>query len=186
MASQERDWTKPQAMAIPKEGYFQFEQGNYGPVFPRTPACYGFTVIAKLKPGREAAMYAYADTIEKALQGDPSFLAALKLHYLKWVLFDIGNEKYFMYQGIFDTDFDKYTDDAVALFTKSGVSTAFENLEGFPEDWKTNVPAFIKFVRDHHRPSFMEYGEYPFVTADEIKKALKVKKALGEMLDQMQ
>ena len=32
----------------------------------------------------------------------------------------------------------------------------------------------------------MEYGEYPFVTADEIKKALKVKKASGEMLDQMQ
>ena len=185
-ARTENDWEKPQAMAIPKEGYFKYEQGNYGPIFPRTPACYGFTVIAKLKPGREAAMYAYADTIEKALQDDPSFLVALKLHYLKWVLFDIGNEKYFMYQGIFDTDFDKYTDDAVALFIKSGVSTAFENLEGFPEDWKTNIPAFIKFVRDHHRPSFMEYGEYPFVTADEIKKALKVKKALGQALDQMQ
>jgi hypothetical protein len=120
------------------------------------------------------------------MQADPFFLAPLKLHYLKWVLFDIGNDKYFMYQGIFDTDFDKYTDDAVALFTKSGLNTAFENLEGFPEDWKTNTPAFIKFVRDHHRPSFMEYGEYPFVTADEIKKALKVKRALGEMLDQMQ
>jgi hypothetical protein len=103
----------------------------------------------------------------------------LKLHYLKWVLFDIGSDKYFMYQGIFDTDFDKYTDDAVALFTKSGVSTAFENLEGFPEDWKTNIPAFVKFVRDHHRPSFMEYGEYPYVTADEIKKALKVKEGFG-------
>jgi hypothetical protein len=182
----ESDWTKPQAMAIPKEGYFKHEQGNYGPVFPRTPACHGFTIIAKVKPGREAAMRSYADTIEKALQDDPFFLAPLKLHYLKWVLFDIGNDKYFMYQGIFDTDFDKYTDDAVALFTKSGLNTAFENLEGFPEDWKTNIPAFIKFVRDHHRPSFMEYGEYPFVSADEIKKALKVKKSLGEMLDQMQ
>ncbi len=60
-------------------------------------------------------------------------------------MFDIGGETYFMYQGIFDTDFDKYTDDAVAIFVKSGVSTAFENLEGFPEDWKTNTPAFIKF-----------------------------------------
>ena len=56
----------------------------------------------------------------------------------------------------------------------------------FPDDWKTKIPALIKFVRDHHRPNFMEYGEYPFVTADEIKKALKVKKASGEMLDQMQ
>jgi hypothetical protein len=186
MASQEQDWTKPQAMAIPEDGYFKYEQGNYGPVYPRTPACHGFTIIAKLKPGREAAMRSYAATVEKALQADPLFLAPLKLHYLKWVLFDIGNDKYFMYQGIFDTDFDKYTDDAVALFTKSGLQTAFENLEGFPEDWKTNIPAFIKFVRDHHRPSFMEYGEYPFVTADEIKKALRVKKSLGDMLDQMQ
>ncbi len=32
----------------------------------------------------------------------------------------------------------------------------------------------------------MEYGEYPFVSADEIKKALRIKKCLGEMLDQMQ
>jgi hypothetical protein len=182
----ENDWTKPQAMAIPKTGYFKLEQGNYGPIFPRTPACYGFTIIAKLKPGREAAMRAYADAVEKAIHADPFYLAPLKLHYLKWVLFDIGQDTYFMYQGIFDTDFDKYTDDAVALFAKAGLSTAFENLEGFPDDWKTNIPAFIKFVRDHHRPSFMEYGEYPFVSADEIKKALNVKKSLGAMLDQMQ
>src|SRR5205814_6129418 len=108
---------------------------------------------AKLKPGREAAMLTYADTIENALKGDSFFLAPLKLHYLKWVLFDIGNEKYFMYQGIFDTDFDKYTDDAVALFTKSGVSTAFENLEGFPDAWQTNIAAFSKSERDHNRHS---------------------------------
>ena len=87
-------------------------------------------------------MREYADTIENALKGDPAFLAPLKLHYLKWVLFDIGNETYFMYQGIFDTDFDKYTDDAVALFTKIGVSTSFENLGRFPgrlEDQRAGI-----------------------------------------------
>ena len=31
----------------------------------------------------------------------------------------------------------------------------------------------------------MEYGEYPFVSADEIKKALKIKSAFTEMLDQL-
>jgi len=185
-AKREEDWTKPAAMAIPKEGYFNFEQGKYGPIFPKTPARYGFSVIAKLKPGREAAMRAYGETVEKAIQADPFFLASLKLHYLKWVLFDIGQEKYFMYQGIFDTDFDKYTDDAVAIFAKAGLNTAFENLEGFPEDWKTNIPAFVKFVREHQRPSFLEYGEYPYASVDEIKKALRLKKALGEALDQMQ
>src|SRR5258706_6667889 len=39
------DWTKPAAMAIPKEGYFKLEQGRYGPIYPRTPANYCFTVI---------------------------------------------------------------------------------------------------------------------------------------------
>ncbi len=46
-----------------------------------------------------------------------------------------------MYQGIFDTDFDKYTEDAVHLFKATGVDTIFEKLEGFPTDWKTNAPS---------------------------------------------
>ena len=173
-------------MAIPKEGFFQLEQGRYGPVFPKTPACYGFTIIAKIKAGREQVIRDYGMKIEKTIEGLPDGLAVLKLHYLRWVLFDIGKETYFMYQGIFDTDFDKYTEDAVALFSKYGINTIFENLEGFPTDWKTNTPAFIKFVREHQRPSFLEYGEYPFVSAEEIKKALKLKAAFSEMLDQMQ
>jgi len=180
------DWTQPQAMAIPKEGYFELRQGKYGPVFPKTPANYGFTIIAKIKPGREETIRSYGKTIEGAIREAPDLLAPLKLHYLRWVLFNIGRETYFMYQGIFDTEFDKYTDDAVALFAKSGVNTVFENLEGFPEDWKSNVPAFIKFVREHQCPSFLEYGEYPYASGDEIKKALRLRKAFSEMLDQMQ
>ena len=60
----------------------------------------------------------------------------------------------------------------------------FVNLEGWPDDWKTNLPAVIQFFRDHQRPSFLEYGEYPYVTADEVKKALRVKGSLSAMLDQ--
>jgi hypothetical protein len=71
-------------------------------------------------------------------------------------------------------------------FTKLGVRTVFENLEGFPADWETNAAAFIKFVRDHQCPSFLEYGEYPYVSSDEIKKALTLKAAFSNMLDQMQ
>ena len=105
--SEKNSWTRPQALAIPKEGYFQLEHGKYGPVFPRTPACYGFTIIAKIKPGREPVIREYGKTLEKALEVDPDVLAPLKLHYLRWVLFDIGQDTYFMYQGIFDTEFDK-------------------------------------------------------------------------------
>lgn len=180
------DWTKPAAMATPRDKISKLEQGRYGPIFPKTPACYGFTIIAKIIPGREEVFNEYARNIEKTLASAPEALAVLKLHYLKWVLFDINNETYFIYSGIFDTDFDKYTEDAVMLFSSLGISTVFENLEGFPKDWKTNSAAFIKFVRDHHRPSFMEYGEYPYVSAEEVKKALKLKAAFSTMLDQMQ
>ena len=120
------------------------------------------------------------------MSADPHVLAPLQLHYLRWVLFDVGSDTYFMYQGIFDTDFDKYTEDAVALFTKTGINTIFEKLEGFPADWKTNVPAFIEFLRAHQRPSFLEYGEYPYVSSVEIKKALEVKRSFSDMLDKMQ
>jgi hypothetical protein len=181
-----KDWRKPAAMAIPKEGYFKLTQGRYGPTYPQSPANYGFTIIAKIIPGREQIIREYGKRIEETIAGLPEALEVLKLHYLRWVLFDIGNDTYFMYQGIFDTDFDKYTEDAVALFSKYGIDTVFENLEGFPADWKTNVPAFVKFARDHQRPSFLEYAEYPYASADEIKKALKLKSAFSEMLDQMQ
>jgi len=186
MSEQDGDWAKPRAVAIPKEGYSKLEKGKYGPVYPRTPANHGFSVIGKVKPGREQAVREYGKTIEAAIAAHPHLLAPLKLHYLRWVLFDIGSETYFMYQGIFDTDFDTYLDDAIALFMQTGVTTVFTNLEGFPEDWKTNVPAVAKFFHEHQNPSFLEYGEYPYATTDEIKKALRLKRSFAEALDQMQ
>ena len=62
----------------------------------------------------------------------------------------------------------------------------FENLEGFPADWKTNSASFVKFVRAHQVSSFMEYAEYPYVSTDEIKKALRLKASLSDALDQLQ
>jgi hypothetical protein len=184
MSDNKKDWATPAALAIPKEGYFKKEEGRYGPLFPKTPANYGFTVIARVIPGRADIIREYGIKLSKAVEENPNVLATLKLHYLKWVLFD--NDTRFIYSGIFDTDFDKYTEDAIAIFTASGINTVFENLEDFPMDWKTNTPAFIKFVRDHQCNSFMEYGEYPYVSSDEIRKALKVKAAFENMLDQMQ
>ena len=75
------------------------EQGRYGPIFPKTPACYGFSIIAKIIPGREEVFYEYARNIEKAVAGQPDVLAVLKLHYLRWVLFPIKGETYFHVSG---------------------------------------------------------------------------------------
>lgn len=176
----------PAALAIPKEGYFERVDGPYGPLFPKTPANYGFSILGKVKPGREETIRGYAKTIEDAVKSDPAVLASLKLHYLRWIMFPIGGDLYFMYQGIFDTSFDKYLDDALSIFLASGITTVFVNLEGFPEDWRENLPAVVRYFREHQVPSFLEYGEYPYVSADEIKKALRLKAALTTALDQLQ
>ena len=46
---------KPQAMAMPSDTS-KLPQGKYGPVYPKSPACHGFTIIAKVKDGREATI----------------------------------------------------------------------------------------------------------------------------------
>src|SRR5262249_14661652 len=103
----QNDWTKPAATAIPEGGCFKnkVEQGRCSPISPKTPACYGFRMLAKIKPGTKQKYCKYARRIESAVAETPDCLAVLKLHYLRWVLFDIGKDTYFMYQGIFDTDF---------------------------------------------------------------------------------
>jgi hypothetical protein len=109
--ARKHDSSKPAAKAAPKGGYAadKVEQGRYGPVFPKSPSCYGFSIIAKIIPGREQKFHEYAQNIEKTIAAQPNALAVLKLHYLRWNLFDIKGDTYFQYMGIFDTDFDKYT-----------------------------------------------------------------------------
>jgi hypothetical protein len=85
---------KPAAVVIPKETD-HLEQGRHGPIYPRSPACHGFTIIAKVKEGRADIVRDYGYGLAKALETDPYLLAPLKLHYLRWVLFD--NDTRFMY-----------------------------------------------------------------------------------------
>lgn len=63
----EKEWMTPKAVSIPKESK-EWEMGRYGPIFPKTPANYGFSVIAKVKPGREEAVREYGMTIEEAVK----------------------------------------------------------------------------------------------------------------------
>jgi hypothetical protein len=176
--------------AIPRSGvrpgFFKLEQERCGMAVAKPPACYGFSVVAKVKPGHEQAIRDYGKTIEKTVEANPRLLEPLKLHYLRWILFDVGSGLHFMYQGIFDTDLDKYLEDAIALFIKTGVAAVFVHLEGWPDDWRTNTAAVIAFFRDHECPSFLEYGEFPSVTAEEIERALALDTAVSRMLDQVQ
>jgi hypothetical protein len=77
--------------------------------------------------GTAETIRGYGNKLATGLAADPHPLAPLKLHYLRWVLFD--NDTRFIYQGIFDTDFDKYTEDAIALFGKAGINRSGRNTQ---------------------------------------------------------
>jgi hypothetical protein len=163
-------WGMPAAPDIPKQGFFRLEHGRDGPVSAQAPICYGFSVVAKVKPGKEQTVRDYGRSIEETLEAKASILETLRLHYLRWILFDVGSGLHFLYQGIFDTGCNDYPESPVALFVQN--SAVFANLEGWPDDWRANPAAVIKFFRDHQCPSLLEYGEYPLVTADEVRTAL--------------
>ena len=158
-------------MAIPKGGAFKLEQGRYGQVYPRTPANYGFSIMAKVKPGREAAVREHGNTIEKAVAGSPEVLAPLKLHYLRWVLFEIKGDTYFMYQGIFDTDFDKYIEDAVALFTSTGITTVFIESRRVPRGLARQCASVRKVLPGPPMPKLSGIWRIPVRSADEDQES---------------
>ena len=116
----------------------------------------------------------------------PDVLGPLKLHYLRWLLFPINGDAYFIYKG---SSIPNSISPRKTPWPSSAARVSIRcsrTSEGFPKDWKTNPDGFAKFVRAHQVPSFLEYGEYPFFSADEIKKALRIKSAFTEMLDQLQ
>ena len=40
----------------------------------------------------------------------------------------------------------------VPLFSETGITTVFTNLDGFLEDWKENPKACVKFVQEYQWP----------------------------------
>jgi hypothetical protein len=181
--AKERDWSKPAAMAIPKGGAFKQEQGRYGLIYPRTPANYGFSILAKVKPGREAAVREYGSTIEKAVADAPEVLAPLKLHYLRWVLFEIKGDTYFMYQGIFDTDFDKVHRGRRGALRFDWHHDGVQILR-VPENGKTMCPRSTSFP-EHQCPSFLSMRNTLMRPPMRSRKS-EGKGAMSTMLDQMQ
>ena len=121
MPAIDHDWSKPAAMAIPKEGYFELERGRYGPIYPEDSR------LLRVFDHREGQRGPRGGN-PRVRQGDRG--RGREPARTCWrrcgcticggSLFDIGSGLHFQYQGIFDTDFDKYTEDAVKLFTAIG------------------------------------------------------------------
>jgi hypothetical protein len=50
-------------------------------------------VVARVIPGREQAIRDYGKSIEDAVKADPTVLAPLRLHYLRWILFGVASRR---------------------------------------------------------------------------------------------
>jgi hypothetical protein len=146
-----------------------------------------FTFVAKVKPERGKNIRSKAEERAKIPWKEvDKLLRPLTLHYARWILFD--NDTRFIYYASFDTDIDKYLDDAARIFAESGVAGFFPDLEGFPDDpaSASDAEAYRKFLADNGVESFYQFEGYPGVTVEEIKKALRVSNAFSKMLDEMQ
>ena len=90
--------------------------------------------------GGKQAVREYGKTIEKAVAGAPDVLAPLKLHYLRWVLFDIGNGTVLHVPGHFRHRFRQiHRGCRCSSSRQTGINTVFENLEGFPRTGKPTL-----------------------------------------------
>ena len=133
-AGNQQDWTKPAAMAIPKgeSSRIRWNRADTVRSFPKLRRATASRSSRKSSPEGRSVSTSMPETSRRPSRSQPDCLAVLKLHYLRWVLFPIKGETYFMYQGIFDTDFDKYTEDAVALFGATGTQYRLRKPRGLP------------------------------------------------------
>ena len=120
-----------------------------------------------------------------AVAGQPECLAVLKLHYLRWVLFDIGRNLLHVPGNLRHRFRQVHRRRDGTLLERRHQHSIQEprRISGRLEDERSGVH---RVLSRSPVPSFLEYGEYPYVSADEIKKALKLKAAFSKMLDQMQ
>ena len=178
---------QPAAMAIPKEGYFEFQQGRYGPIFPQTPSNYGFTIIAKIKPGATHAIRAHGKVLEKIVRDDPHAFATLPASLPALGPYSISRTKPTSCTRASSTPISTNIPKMPSPCSLSQASIrSSKTWRAFPlTGTRTSRPSSSLFATINVR-AFSNTAEYPFVTAAEIKKALNVKHALSAMLDQAQ
>ena len=141
MPASDRDWSKPAAMADPEGRIFRTRRR---PVRARLSANARLLRLLGHRQGEGGS----GRSDPAVRQGDrgggggrsgcASKPCACTISVGCCSMLDLG--LYFQYQGIFDTDFDKYTEDAIEIFTASGLTTAFTRPRGFSRRLEGRTP----------------------------------------------
>ena len=169
--------SRPRAAGDPEGGLFH---ARAGPVrtrsIPRTPACHGFTIIAKIKPGTSEAIRAYGKTTREGRRGRPAraraaaaalpAVGALR-HRRRHVLHVPGHLRHGLRQVHRGRRRPLHED---------GHQHDLREARGFPKTGRrTRRRSSSSFASTSARAS-SSTASIPYVTADEIKKALELKR----------
>ena len=80
------DWTKPRPWRSPRRDTSSLSKAATVQSFQELLPTMASRSLQRSSPDRENAIREYGKTIEEAVKGDPTVLAPLRLHYLRWVL----------------------------------------------------------------------------------------------------
>ena len=138
MSATDHDWTKPAALAIPRRVTSSWSAGGTARSIPgRRPATDSRSSRRSKKAARRRSA-TYGKTDPGRQSPAPDVLAPLRLHYLRWVLFDVGSGLALPVPGHLRHGLRQVHRGRDEDVQQTGISTVFTNLEGFPEDWQEN------------------------------------------------
>ena len=138
-----------------------------------------FTVIAKLKPGgaeRMRKLFNGGFTGERQHNTD----RIGTVHDLRFVIFD--DDTRMMFGSTFDGNWESYINDFATIIPEE-IDLLFKEVEGWPG---IADPSVKDFIMAHQVTAIGFYSAYPQASVRDIWKALKVKKAFDDLLDQAQ
>jgi hypothetical protein len=135
-----------------------------------------FTLILPLKPGGAERMRKKFEAVKDQEQSNADRIGTL--HDMRFVIFD--NDTRLLFASTFDGDWDVYINDFATIIPDQ-IDFDFEEVEGYPGIHSPNIKDFIV---KHQVSATSFYSAYPNATVRDVWKALKIKDALNNLLDE--
>jgi len=135
-----------------------------------------FTLMLPLKPGGAERMRKKFEAVKDQEQSNADRIGTL--HDMRFVIFD--NDTRLLFASTFDGDWDVYINDFATIIPDQ-IDFDFEEVEGYPGIHSPNIKDFIV---KHQVSATSFYSAYPNATVRDVWKALKIKDALNNLLDE--
>lgn len=134
-----------------------------------------FTVIMPLKPGGADRMRASFGGFDEERTKNTDRIGTV--HDLRFVIFD--NDTRCIFASTFDGDWETYIDDFATIIPDE-IDLLFAEVVDYPG---VRSPGIKDFIAKHQVSAMAFYGAYTDASVRDVWKALKIRKALDQMLD---